>query len=200
MRIKARWFKPDAPKSPEEIAGAAAFIVWRTAINALGAMRQAGYAIDPGPQYFAFLGEFLHFLVIGADRIAHARGAAAWRIAFTTAIVHRVGEILGENECDLLGTGTRRAIERRFVAAFNALAPEYADLDWTDDGPAFDLLRCLAHRVADVMNASDRGWAIAQVMEVEAPNAAATLQRGMAGLLDTTPRARARRANALSGE
>lgn len=200
MRIKAHWFKPGTIKSPEEIAGAAAFIVWRTATNGLSTMRKAGYAIDPGPQYFAFLTEFLHFLVIGADRIAHARGDEAWRVAFTTAIVHRVGEILAENECDLLGANTRLQIERRFVDAFNALAVEYAHLGWTEDGPGFDFLRCLGHRVAEVMNEEDRTWAIAQVIEVEAPSAAATLQRGIAGLLDTTPRAQRKRANALSGE
>jgi hypothetical protein len=200
MRIKARWFKPGAAKSPEDIAGAAAFIVWRTATNALSAMRKAGYAIDPGPQYFAFLAELLHFLVIGADRIAHARGDDAWRIAFTTAIVNRAGQILAENEADLLGAHTRPAIKRRFVEAFNALAVEYAGLGWTDDGPGFDFLRCLGHRVAEVMHEDDRSWAIAQVIDIEAPNAAATLRRGMAGLLDTTPRAQRKRANALSGE
>lgn len=200
MRIKAHWFKPGAAKSPEDVAGAAAFIVWRIAANALGTMRKAGYTIDPGPQYFAFLAEFLHFLVIGADRIAHARGDEAWRVAFTTALAHRVGEILAENESDLLGANTRLEIRRRFVDGFNALAVEYANLGWTDAGPDFDFLRCLGHRLAEVMNERDRSWAISQVIEVEAPNAAETLQRGMAGLVDDTPRAQRRRASAVSGE
>jgi hypothetical protein len=200
MRIKANWFKPGASRSPEDVAGAAAFIVWRIAANALATMRKAGYAIDPGPQYFAFLNEFLQFLAIGADRIAYARGDDAWRVAFTTAIVHRVGEILAENESDLLGTKTPAEIKRQFVDGFNALAVEYAGVGWTEEGPAFDCLRLLGHRVAELMNERDRSWAVAQVIEVEAPNAAATLQRGMAGLVDPARRAQRRRENAMSGE
>ena len=44
------------------------------------------------------------------------------------------------------------------------------------------------------MDERDRTWAISQVIEVEAPDAAALLQRGLAGLLDDTPRRRERAA------
>ena len=64
MRIKSHWFRSDRPKSPEEIAGAAAFIAWRVAQNALKTMRSAKYELAPGPQYFAFLSEFLTFLTL----------------------------------------------------------------------------------------------------------------------------------------
>ena len=200
MRIKSHWFKSAAPKSPQEVAGAAAFIVWRVAQNSLKTMRAAHFELPPGPQYFAFLSEFLVFLTLGADRIAHARGDDAWRVTFITAMANRVGEILAENESDLLGAAGSGDIKRRFIDQVNACAVECATIGWDEEGPAYGFLRYLGHRVADVMADKDKTWAISQVIEVEAPEAAATMRRGMAGLLDTTPRTRQRSASAATGE
>ena len=200
MRIKSRWFKAETPKSPQQIAGAAAFIVWRVAQNSLKTMRAAHFELPPGPQYFAFLSEFLVFLTLGADRIAHSRGDEAWRVAFTTAMAGRIGEILAENESGLLGTSAPGDIRRRFIDQVNACAAECAGIDWDDEGPAYGFLRYLGHRVADVMAENDQTWAISQVIEVEAPEAAATMRRGMVGLLDDSPRSGQRNAHVAAGE
>jgi hypothetical protein len=200
MRIKSHWFKAGTPKSPQEIASAAAFIIWRVAQNSLKTMRAARFELPPGPQYFAFLAEFLTFLTLGADRLAHARGDEAWRVAFTTAVANRVGEILAENESDLLGAATAGDVKRQFIDRVNACAAECAGMGWSSEGPAYDFLRWLGHRVAAVMDEHDRTWAISQVIEVEAPEAAETLHRAMAGLLDATPRSRQRSARANAGE
>jgi hypothetical protein len=192
MRIKSHWFRTDRPKSPQEIAGAAAFIVWRIAQDALKTMRAAKFDLPPGRQYFAFVTEFLVFLTLGADRLAYRRGDDRWRIAFTTAIANRVGEILAENESDLLGAETAGDAKRRFVAQVNAGAAECSGFDWNDDGPDYAFLRYLGQRIGELMQPHDRTWAISQVIEVEAPDAAANLQRGVAGLLDMSPRQRER--------
>jgi hypothetical protein len=200
MRIKSHWFREGTSRTPGEIAGGAAFIAWRIAQNALKAMRTARYELPPGPQYFAFLSEFLMFLTLGADRIVFARGDETWRVAFTTAMANRAGEILAENESDLLGAADPTAIKRRFVAQVNACAEECAGFDWNEAGPDYDFLRYVGHRVADVMEASDRTWAISQVIDVEAPNAADTLRRGLDGLLGVTPRPRRGGAHAAAAE
>ena len=57
MRIKSHWFATERPKSPEEIAGAAAFIAWRIGQDALKTLRAAGYYLPAGPRYFAFVTE-----------------------------------------------------------------------------------------------------------------------------------------------
>ena len=199
MRVKSHWFRSETPKSPQEIAGAAAFIVWRVGQNALKTMRAARYELPAGPEYFAFLAEILAFLVLGADRIAHRRGDEAWRIAFTTALANRVGEILAENEADLLGADGRPDIKARFVGRVNAAGAECAGFGWDEEGPDYAFLRYVGHRVAEVMTPEDRSWAISQVIEVQAPEAAETLVRAMAGLLDTSPRPRRASAHA-SGE
>ena len=192
MRIKSHWFRSDRPKSPEEIAGAAAFIAWRVAQNALKTMRAAHYELPPGRRYGAFVAEFLVFLTLGADRIAHRRGDDVWRVAFTTAMANRVGAILAENESDLLGAESIGDVKRRFVDLVNECAAECAGFEWDETGPDYGFLRFLGHRVADIMEERDRTWAISQVIEVEAPDAAALLQRGLAGLLDDSPRPRER--------
>jgi len=200
MRIKSHWFKSGTEKTPEEIAGAAAFIVWRIAQNALKTMRAARFELAPGPQYFAFLAEFLTFLTLGADRIAYRRDEPAWRVRFTTALANRVGEILAENESDLLGEDTAGDVKRRFVAMVNDCAVECEGFDWPADGPDYAFLRHLGHRVAAVMEQVDRTWAVSQVIDVEAPEAAETLQRGMAGLLGRTPGRRERGSRVAAGE
>jgi hypothetical protein len=194
MRVKSQWFRGGADKTPEEVAGAAAFIAWRVAANALGRMRKAGCDLPAGPRYFGFCAEFLAFLVVGADRIAHRRRDPTWRVAFTTAMANRAGEILAENESELLGASGAGAIKAGFVDRVNAFAADVAVYDWTDGGPDYGLLRYLGHRVAEVLDERDKSWGVSQVIEVEAPEAAETLQRGMAGLLGEAPRARRERA------
>lgn len=200
MRVKSHWFKADTPKSAEEIAGAAAFVIWRIAQNALKTMRAARYELPPGAQYFAFVSEFLAFLAVGADRIAYRERDAVWRVAFTTAVANRVGEILADNEADLLGAKAPGECKREFVALVNARMEETASLDWTRAGPDYGFLRFLGHRIADVMQDVDKTWSISQVIESEAPEAAETLVRAMAGLLDVTPRPRRTGAGGARGE
>lgn len=187
MRVKSRWFKTETPKSASEIAGAAAFIVWRVAQNALKNMRNARFELPPGAPYFAFLAEFLVFLTLVADRIAHRLRDGAWRVEFTTALANRVGEILADNESGLLGMNAPGECKRRFIALVNERSADYSECGWSDDGPDYAFIRCLGHRVADVMEGHERTWAVSQVIDSEAPDTVATLQRAMEGLLDATP-------------
>lgn len=199
MRVKSQWFNAGTAKGAAEVAGAAAFIAWRVARNALSRMRGARFGLDAGEGYFDFLAEFAAFLVVGADRIAHRRRDAEWRVEFTTAMANRVGAILAENQSDLLGAAPADEIKRRFVALVNARAAECAGFAWDDAGPDYALLRYLGHRVADVMEDSERTWAVSQVIDVEAPEAAELIGRAMAGLLDDAPR-EPRRQRTMSGE
>ncbi len=184
MRIKSRWHKSDQPKSMPQIASAMAFIVWRVAQNALKRMRNEQYDIDPGPQYFAFLGELLIFLIQIADRIAYQRLDAAQRREFTTALAFRVAEILDDNQSELLGSPQAGSYQGRFIALLNELASDYAGFEYTDAGPDFACLRYLGNRVMETMVQKDRPWVIDQIMEIEAPEAIATVQKGMHNLLD----------------
>jgi hypothetical protein len=184
VRIKSRWHKSGQPRSMPQIASVMGSIIWRLAQNALKRMRNEQYDIDPGPQYFAFLSEMLIFLIQIADRIAYQRLDAAQRGAFTTALANRVAEILDDNQSDLLGGQQAGSYRERFIALFNELGSDYAEFKYTDAGPDFAFLRYLGNRVMATMAQKDRPWVIDQIMEIEAPEAIATVQQGMNNLFD----------------
>jgi hypothetical protein len=188
MRIKSQWFRDDKPKTAQQSASVIAFIAWRLAQNAVKQMRAAQFDIDPGPQYFAFLGEFLVFLIQIADRIAYGQLEGTYRADFTTALVIRVAEILEENQDALLGSPAERTYKSLFIDLFNAESADYATLGYGEAGPDFAFLRYLGNRVMDLMPKKDQSWVIDQIMEIEAPQAVADIRRGMQGLFDGSPR------------
>ncbi len=200
MRIKSQWFKTDKPKTPQESAGAMAFIVWRVAHNTLAQMRSARFDIDIGPQYFAFMREWLVFLIQVVDRMAHARMPADEREVFTTALVRRVADHLADNENRLLGEPSpgQDSSQGRFIDLFNLLSSHYAEFGHSDEGPDFLFMRYLGYRIEVLMPKKDQHWVIDQVLAIEAPEAVQMLQRSLQGVLSTEPRA-ARRAG-VSGD
>jgi hypothetical protein len=200
LRIKSQWFKTGAAKTPQETAGAMAFIVWRVAHNALAQMRGAQFDIDIGPQYFAFMREWLVFLIQVVDRMAHERMGADERAAFTTALVRRVADHLADNENRLLGVPPpgEESHQGRFIDLVNLLSPHYAEFGHGDEGPDFAFMRYVGHRIEALMPAKDRHWVVDQVMAVEAPEAVQMLQRSLQGVLSTEPRAPRR--GAMSGD
>jgi hypothetical protein len=200
MRVKSHWFKSDQPKPPGQVASAAAFIVWRVAQNVLKRMRAARFDIDPGPQYFAFLREFLIFLVAIADRIAYARQDQGFRVEFTTALANRVGEILEDNENDLLGVEASSGSKRRFIALLNERSADYAAFGYGSDGPDFGFLCYLGNRVTEVMPEKDQAWTVSQVMEIGAPDAVATVQNAMRDLFAVGPRPDSARRAGMRGD
>lgn len=198
IRVKSHWFKPGAPRSPEQQAGAMGFIVWRVAHNVLKRMRGAEYDIDAGEPYFAFMREVLVFLIVVADRIAHARLAPEARAAFTTALVLHVAGTLQGNEDDLLGAPEpgQPLSRERFIDLYNELVAHYAEFgsepgaDASDTGftPDFGFVRYLGRRLEPTLPAKDQRWVLDQVMAVEAPEAVAMVQRSMAELYSDAPR------------
>jgi hypothetical protein len=207
IRVKSHWFKAGAPKTPEQQAGAMAFIVWRAAHNMLKRMRGARFDIDAGAPYFAFMHEVLVFLIAVVDRIAFARMDVATRAAFTTALVHRCADTLADNESELLGPRADGASYRaRFIDLVNEVTPHYGEFG-ADPQPAdaqagfapdFAFVRYLGSRLEPTLPAKDQRWVLDQVMAVEAPAAVEIVQGAMRNLLSTEPR-KTRRA-ALSGD
>jgi hypothetical protein len=163
-------------------------------------MRGARFDIDIGAVYFAFLGEWLVFLVQVADRMAHARMGADERVAFTTALVRRVADHLAENQDRLMGLppAGEESHQGRFIYLYNELCTHYAEFGHAQDGPDFAFMRYLGHRIEQLMPPKDQAWAVDQVVSVEAPEAVQMLQRSLADALSSKPRA-PRRAG-LSGD
>lgn len=199
MRIKSHWFRAGAPRSPEELAGALAFIAWKVAHDALKRMRRAGFDIDPGPAYFAFLAETLVFTVQVAWRLAHDRFDPEGARAFMTALANRAGGTLADNQAELLGDDPA-PVKAAFITLVNESMDDYGAFGFGPDGPEFGFLRLYASRVAEHMQEKDRRWTHDQVMAIEAPEAAARISRAFADLNDTDPDRRSKRRAAMRGD
>ncbi len=197
MRVKSHWFRVGQDKSPQELAGAVAFIVWRIGQNALKSLRSADFEIAIGPQYFSVLSEFLIFLVQLADRIAYRHLGEEERAAFTIALANRVGDNLAENQAELAG-GELRARKAEFIGRLNLRADEYAHYDYQKGAGNFSFIRSLGLFLQEVVEPRDQAWVTDQVMAAEAPEAIATLEKAMSGLLELEPRRAAR--GSTSGE
>jgi hypothetical protein len=189
IRIKSQWFKEGREKTPQELAGAVAFNAWRIAEHALKNMRRADFDVAVGVQYFAFLAEFLIFLVQVADRIAYVRFTPEIRQAFTTELANRVAETLAGNQGNLLG-GAVSEYKGVFIERLNRRAGEYAECEYGIDGPSFSFMRYLAHCMLDVVDERDKNWVIDQMMAIEAPQAVEMVEKAMRGLLETEPKRR----------
>ena len=186
MRVKSKWFKSGRAKTPQEIADAMAFIIWRTGMNALKNTRKADFDVAAGPQYFAFLNEFLIFLVQVADRIAFDRLGADEREAFTTALAVRLADIVADNQAELLG-GEAGEHKSNFIAQLNRRAGEYAEFHFESSGPNFAFVRYLGYCMLDVAIEKDKNWVVDQMASIEAPDAVETMEKAMRGLLEATP-------------
>lgn len=186
MRVKSRWFKSDREKSPQEIAGAMAFILWKIANNALKNLRSADYGIEAGARYFNYLEEFLIFLILISDRMAFESMDSETRIAFTTELAIRVAENLSENENALLDLSYDDC-KSRFIGHFNARSAVYAECGYDENGPDFAFIRYLGHTLLEFCEERDRSWIVDRIMAIEAPEAVSTVQRAMKGLLDSEP-------------
>ena len=113
-------------------------------------------------------------------------------------ILHCVRPAAQSGENRLLG-GDIRECKQRFIEQLNKQADGYADFDYGEDGPSFNFTRYLGYCMDGIMDAKDSGWIIDQMITVEAPDAAETIEKTMRNLLETEPR-QARRRSGTSGD
>jgi len=176
-RTKSRFFAKDKARDPETLASVAAFTTWRLGLNTIKRMRSAQFEIEASPQYFAFLREYLIFLIQVADRFCFPRLSLPERRAFTTSMVKHLAEQLAENQSRLLGDA-HDEVRHGFIDLFNTRADEYAECGFDDSkGPDFAFMRTCSHALQNVVTSPDRVWVTDQVMSIEAPEAVETLRR-----------------------
>ena len=183
IRVKSAWRKSDRKKTPQEIAGALAYIVWRISDNTIKNVRKADFDIAIGPQYFAFLQEFVIFLVMVADRIVYTQLSAEDRAEFTGALANRVAEHMAENQVEWLG-GPLREYKDSFIDGLNQRAGEYADFHYTGVETSFSFILQLGQCMRDVVDEKDKTWVVDQIMAIEVPESVAMLEKAMTGLFD----------------
>lgn len=181
IRIKSK-FHAGGQRSVATLASVVAVLSWKLAIQSIKSMRKADYDIDVGPAYFDFLGEFLIFMALSADRIAYRELDAESRAGFTAALARRMAEIYEENRDRLIGAALPGETRRGFLELFNRRGAEYADFDYDEHGPDFGFKRCFAACLREGLPEKDKLWVVDQVMDIEAPEALKSLEKTLAGL------------------
>jgi len=185
-RTKSRWFARNRPRDPASIASAVAFTSWRVALESIKRMRAARFSIDADARYFVFLREFLVFLIQVADRLVAPRCDLATRAEFLTVLCHRLGELLAENQAELLG-GDAMALRRAFIDLVNERAEDYATFGFDQNGPDFAFARYCAHQLLGEADETDQAWLVDQIVAIEAPAAIDTLRPLVDNLVATAP-------------
>jgi hypothetical protein len=87
-----------------------------------------------------------------------------------------------DNGLDLLGPGDHG---KRFIALFNERSGEYAEFNFSDEGPSYPFLRHLGFEIQQIMGEEhENRWVIDQVMDVDGPEVYKQLARAVRNLLD----------------
>lgn len=187
IRIKSRWFKEGRERTPQEISDALAFSLWRIADGALRNTRKDNFEIAVGPQYLDFLAEYLAFLIMCADRLAYRQLSPEDRVIFTGNLANRSGETYAENRSRLLESDLATC-KQDYIDLVNQRAGEYADFDYTEQGPDYGFYRLLAYNIGQVLNEEDAKWIIDPMITFEAPYSVEQLEKTLRGLWEQEPR------------
>jgi hypothetical protein len=193
-------FHTAGQRTPSALASVAALLSWKLAVDSIQRMRRADYDIDIGRQYFDFVCEFMVFLVVVADRIAYRELDDEARVAFTTALVKRLAEMVEENRYLLMGGDLPGGLKQHFLALFNRRSADYAEFDYGADGPDFGFRRYFASCLRDVLPEKDKLWVIDQAMDIEVPEALKSLNKALAGMFHPEAQQRRVREGATAGD
>lgn len=163
LRIKSYWKDDERSRSLSEIASALAYIAWRIALDKAINLHCERFVYEHDAQRLAVIQEYLIFLVQIADRLAHAELNEADRRTLIVEFAKKLFGHVQDNSQDLLGPGNYGG---PFIARLDARSADYAEFQFTDDGPSYALLRHLGHEIQTIMGESDANrWVIDQVMD-----------------------------------
>jgi hypothetical protein len=182
-RTHSRWHDEGIEHSLEEIAGALAYLAWKTAKDRAINLHGENFVYDSDAQRLAVIREYLCFQVQVVDRLAHRILAdQTLRQPLITGIALRIADYMQDNGTDMLGPGDYRG---EFIRAFNTRSQDYAELGFSEDGPSYPFLRHLGFEIQGVMGERrENRWVIDQVMDQDGPEIARQLTRVLADLLD----------------
>ena len=181
--MRSRFHAGGRERTSAELASVIAMLGWKLSQDAIRRMRTAQFDIDIGRQYFDFVCEYLAFMLHAADRIAYRALDADRRVAFTTALALKLGEVVEDNNDMLLAQPEPGRCRRHFIDLANQRGADYADFTYhAKDGPDFGFRRFFGSRLIEIVPEKDHAWVIDQIMEIEAPEAVKALEVTLEGL------------------
>jgi len=188
-RIKDRWHNstPDDPsrrvlteKSVDDHASALSFIIWRQSLNGAINLHAEDFRYDDDRQRIAVISELLGFQIHLVDRRCHGLFADDERAALVNSLCSRVADHMQENMEDIAGPGNYRS---PFIALLNKRFEDYAQFDFNDAVPGYDVLRYLGSNVLEIMGEDQTNrWTIDQIIDIDAPELVAQINKSMTRL------------------
>jgi hypothetical protein len=181
LRVKSHWHDEDRERSIDEIGGALGINAWRIARDKAINLHGEDFVYENDEQRMAVIVEYLIFQVQIVDRMAHDVITDNERRALITAMALGLARQVQSNSEDMFGTGD---YGRPFIERLNERAGEYAELNFTDDGPSYPFMRLLGFEIQQIMGKGDQNrWVIDQVMDGDGPDVYRKLARAFRDLL-----------------
>jgi len=182
IRIKSQWHDEDTNRSPKEIGMAIAFIAWKLALDKAITLHGKNFVYDNDRQRLAVIAEYLAFEVQIVDRVIHGQLDKDTRLELITALVMKLADHYQDNSNELLGPGDHA---NDFIKLFNERSADYAEFNFTDEGPSYPFLRHLGFSIQQVMGSEQENrWVIDQVMDLDGPEVYKQISRAVRNLLD----------------
>lgn len=184
VRLKTKWHRSKRsernqrgsakPKTFADLSSVIAMNIWKLAKEAFTHMEKEGFRFREDSQAIGFVTEFIIYQIHIVDRMVYGKVSEEEREAFLNALAKRLAQDLAENQTDLFGEGDYIA---EFIEIMNKRFADYAECEFTDDGPDYAFTRYLGQNIADIMKLSDDKWVKEQVMDIEAPQIVEKIMR-----------------------
>jgi len=167
LRLKTR-FRTKGPRTLEQRATVIAANIWKIAQEACRRMEVAGFKLGGDRQVSAMLTEIIAFLIQITDRIVYGQLPEEDRRKLINELGQHLARTMQENMTEYASPGDYAG---PFVVTLNARFADYAQCEYTAQGPGYAFVRCLGERVSEAMATTDNKWVIEHVMEIEVPEA-----------------------------
>lgn len=182
LRVKSHWHDEDRERSIDEIGGALAINAWKIAKDKAINLHGEDFVYETDEQRMAVIAEYLIFQVQVVDRMAHGSLPEDERRALITAMALGLARQIQSNSEDIFGPGD---FGRPFIERLNGRAAEYAELNFTDEGPSYPFMRLLGYEIQRIMGEGDQNrWVIDQVMDRDGVEIDREIRRAVANLFD----------------
>lgn len=184
LRIKSHWHDDDAERTLDEIAGAIAFISWRVAKDRAINLHGQDYVYETDEQRFGVIVEYLIFQLQIVDRLAvmDLQLDEGDRQKLVVTIARHLAGHLQDNSVDIFGPGDYVG---PFIDKLNRRSGEYAEFNYTKDGPSYPLMRHLGFEIQQIMGGSQENrWVIDQVMDKDGIEIDREIRRSLGNLFE----------------
>jgi len=167
IRIRNKWIKSDP--GIDENAGAVAYVCWQISLNAAKNLHVEDFIYDNDAQRMGVISEYLAFLVHCTDRQLGQSLEQTQRAQFVNRQARDAARHLANNQREITGPGD---YETDFLALCNLRAREYSLFEHADKQPGFELRRCFATHVQDIMGRQGvNRWVFDQIMDIDSLDA-----------------------------